>query len=134
MKTSKLLEETTQEIVEISLDFNDLSAMHIGALRAIHDGRLDFVNATDRMMDLVYELQGFNLVDDAYDLTETGKKAVGLALTLGSAERRAAAAKAEKLKTYDPDEDIYNDYEDQMDDDDWSDDEMNRFGGINHNI
>lgn len=132
MKTSDILTETTEEIVGISLDFNDLSSIQIGALRAISDGRLDFANATDRMMSIVYELQGVNLVDDAYDLTPMGEKAVGLALTLGGVERRVAAFKAQKQQEYDRDVNDYNDYENTMDDDDWSEYEMNRFGGLNH--
>lgn len=130
MKTSDILIETTKEIAGIGLDFNDLSSIQIGALRAISDGRLDFANASDRMMDIVYELQGLNLVNAAYDLTPTGEKAVGLALTLGGAERRAAAFKAQKQQKYDRDVNDYNDYENTMDDDDWSEYELNRFGNI----
>lgn len=132
MKANDILTETAEQVVGISLDFNDLSSLQIGTLRAISDGRVDFANATDRMLDIVDQLQGYNLVDAAYSLTPTGEKAVGLALTIGGSERRAAVAKAQRQKEYDPDKDVYNDYEDVMDNDDWSELDPNRYGGLNH--
>jgi|AntRauTorcE11897_2_1112592.scaffolds.fasta_scaffold00120_13 hypothetical protein len=102
MQVKHVITESGSNITEVQLDFNELTSIQIGALRAISAGRLDFDNASDRMMDVIYELQHYNLLDRSMELTVTGNKAVGLADRLGgSAERRRAASKE---TTPDPEE------------------------------
>lgn len=141
MKTGDILLETKQKVVEISLDFNDLSSIQIGALRAIHDGRLDFDNASDRMQNVLYDLQDFNLIDDFYELTPTGQKAVKLAMEIGGSERRQAAQRAAKANMLDQDEDVYdtaypvdNDDFGADDDEDLSIYQPNRYGTANDTL
>ena len=94
METADTLLETYINNSKISLDFNDLTSIQIGALRSLYNKRIDFDTASDRMHDVIFDLQNMNLVDDTYELTDLGVRAVNLALTLGGSERRKAAARA----------------------------------------
>lgn len=127
MKTSDILLETCVGNSTMYLDFNDLTSIQIGALRAIYDNRLDFDNASERMLDVVSELQNLSLVDDTFELTDLGNKAVQLALQLGGSERRQAAARAAAKVQLD---DIYDDDYPTTDDrfgDDWSEYQTNKY-------
>ena len=138
MKVSHVLSENGDVMAQINLDFNELTSIHIGALRAIADERLDFDNASDRMLDVVYELQELNLVNQVFELTPTGAKAVRLATTLGgSYEKRKAANRkpVEPENEVDPDDVYDDDYGSDLgyDDDDMSEFNHNRFGSPNQN-
>ena len=124
METSDILLETYVGNSKKYLDFNDLTSIQIGALRAIHDNRFDFDTASDRMLDVVTELQNLNLVDDIFDLTELGSKAVTIALQLGGSQRRQAAARAAIKVELDEDYDEDNGY---SEDDDWPDYQTTRY-------
>jgi hypothetical protein len=123
--------------VNVRLDFDELTPLQIAALRAINDNRLDFENTSDAMDDVLQELRQLNLLDHNYDLTQTGEKAVRLAIKLGSAERRRAQelstinAKHDELTS----DDVYDDGDEfqGLNDEDISDTEMNRFGSPNQN-
>jgi len=65
MKVSDICHDVQDVLMEGGVRFNDLSSKHIGAIKAIGDGRLDFDNATDRMMNIVYELEAYGLIDSA---------------------------------------------------------------------
>ena len=106
MKVKQIITEVQDLILEMNLSFDDLTSLHVAALKAIGDKRLDFDGATDRMKDVVYELQEFNLVDDNHNLTPSGVKAVNLAQSLGGSKERRNAAKKYKIKL------DYKDYED----------------------
>jgi len=116
MKINDMINEQEYLTLENDLSFNDLSSLHIAALRAIDEGRMDVDNASDRMMFVLYELQEFTLVDDEYNLTRMGYKAIMLAHRLGgSLERRRAGT--QKDIDLDDIEDIEFDPNDVYDDD-----------------
>jgi hypothetical protein len=105
---------------------------------------LDFDNASDRMMDVVYELQGYGLVDGHNELTKTGQQAIELSHSLGGSKdrRRAANMKnAEDINLDDeefelPDTDVYDDDYGgnfELGDDD-SVMQMNRAGTLNPQV
>lgn len=138
MKVSHILSESGPATA-VKLDFNELTSLQIAALRAIADERLDFENASDQMMQILYDLQNYNLLDTDFELTRTGGKAVSLAQELGgSVERRKAAAKARMPTNIDIDpNDVYSD--DYGGDSDYGDEYMsvhqpNRFGSPNQNM
>jgi hypothetical protein len=92
MKVCDICHDVQDVLMEGGLKFNDLSSLHIGALKAINDGRLDFEEATDRMMDVVYELEEYGLIDQYYKLTDPGQQAIELTQTLGGSRDRRRAA------------------------------------------
>ncbi len=124
METSDILLETYVGNSKKYLDFNDLTSIQIGALRSIHDNRFDFDTASERMLDVVTELQNLNLVDDIFDLTELGKQAVTIALRLGGSQRRQAAARAAIKVELDED---YDEDDGYSADDDWPDYQTTRY-------
>ena len=138
MKVSTILSETTK-LVEVELDFNELTSIQIGALRAISDGRLDFENTSDSMDMVLYDLQEYNLLDSEFELTPTGQKAVDLAIKLGGSFERRQAAMAKDLKVDDK-EDIDDVYDDDYGGDLGYDDEHmsihqgNRYGSVHHHV
>lgn len=124
MKVMQVLSEEGRRVTEIELDFNELTSLQIGTLRAIGSGRFDLDEASDRMMDVTYELQQLNLVTQDYELTSTGEKAIHLAEKLGgSAERRRAASKV----AVEQEDDLVSVDVDDYDDDDYGEYEGNDF-------
>lgn len=133
MKVKQILTES-RKLNEIKLDFNDLSSLHIAALKAIKNEKMDFENASERMMDIVYELEDYNLINSMYELTQTGEKALRLAQKLGgSKERRRASAKKDVNVNSVYDDDYGHNHFDGMDDEDMSIFQPNRFGSPNQN-
>lgn len=137
MKVNEILNESTK-VFEVKLDFNDLSTVQVAALKAIDDGRLDFDNASDRMLDVLYDLQDFNLLDQMFELTPTGGKAVRLTKKLGGSKEKRKAQSRKEINPDDlPDEDPYDttDYHDATgyDEDEMSIYQPNRFGSPNQN-
>jgi hypothetical protein len=89
------------------LDFDELSSMQIAALKAIANGKVDFEGVSDRMMEVIEELQIHGLVNSDYKLNAIGQKAIELAAALGGGrERRQAARKGPEMEL---DGDVYND-------------------------
>lgn len=130
MKVKQLLNENGRYVREVTLDFNDLEPLQIAALKRINNGNLDVMSMSDKMLDVIYSLQYYNLVDSNYNLTPTGVKAVRLAHRIGSKDRRRAAS----MKDVDIDqEDVYDtDYPNDDDMDDYqSPYDNNRYGSIN---
>lgn len=149
MKVTDICHDVQDVLMEGGLNFNDLSPLHIGALKAIYDGRLDFDNASDRMLDVVYELQGYALVDTYNGLTKTGQEAIELSHSLGGSRDRRRAASRKDAKELDldgeefdlnddmlPDTDVYDDDYDgnfKLGDDD-SVMQMNRTGTLKSHL
>ena len=79
-------------MIDGKLDFNILTSMHIGALRNIDRGNFDEYSASDRMMNTVYELEGFGLVDKLFNLTPTGRIALDISFKVGGASEKRRAA------------------------------------------
>lgn len=131
MKLNNIITESI--VLENNIDFDDLSPIQVGALKAIADGRLDFENASDRMIDVLYDLQDFGLLDREFELTSSGLEAVDAARTHGSYEKRKAQRKAQAEPRYD-DLDDMDDSRFGEDVDDWSEYEMNRYGTPNDNL
>jgi hypothetical protein len=130
MKVTSIISESM--ILENNVSFDDLSPLQVGALKAINDGRLDFENASDRMIDVLYDLQDFGLLDKEFELTTNGLQAVEIAQTHGSYDKR----KAQKRAQMQPDVDLDFEDEDDFREDlsDWSEYEMNRYGTPNDNL
>ena len=126
MKVTNILTETVNTKLTESYDFNELSSLHIAALKAINDGRMDIDNASDRMFDMVYELIHNGLVTNDITLTPAGERAIELAQELGgSKERRRAAAQKDVEVDI---SDIYNTGDEDEFDVDMSPYQPNRFG------
>jgi hypothetical protein len=107
-------------MIDGKLDFNILTSMHIGALRNIDRGNFDEYSASDRMMNTVYELEGFGLVDKLFNLTPTGGIALDISFKVGGAsEKRRAAEMSNVILELDFD---YNNINRDDDDDDDGDD------------
>jgi len=66
MKTDNLFTDTKDVILEMNLNFDDLTSLHIAALRAIAENRLDFENASDRMLDVIFEFDKSRLMPRSY--------------------------------------------------------------------
>ena len=130
MKVNALFESNTGMELTKDISFDDLSSLHIAAIRAIADNRMDYDNMSDRMMDVVSELQAYGLVDDTYNLTGAGNKALTIYhMVGGGAERRRAAAQ----KHVDVD-DIYNTDYGPNDLEDESPYQMNKTGTLNPHV
>jgi hypothetical protein len=103
MKFVSTLNETI-EIPDLQLEgnlgFDDLLSSHIGALKAIDENRFDMDKSSSRMIDTVYELQDYGLVDGAYELTTKGKEALNIAHAVGGSKDRRTA-KMNKEQVYD---------------------------------
>jgi len=140
MKVTDICHDVQDVLMESGLNFNELSPLHVGALKAIYDGRLDFDNASDRMMDIVYELQEYGLVDNNSELTKNGQQAIELSHSLGGSRDRRRAANMKNSKEIDsellPNTDVYDDEYDsnfKLGDDD-SVMQMNRTGTFNPHV
>lgn len=134
MKINEIL-NNQDLILENNLSFDDLSSMHIAGIRAIAEDRFDIDAVSDKMRDVVWELQEFGIVDLAYGLTPMGRKAVGLIHSLGgSKDRRNAGRKLIPQDDIDVNvDDVYDDDYGgnfELDDDD-SIFQPNRAGSIN---
>ena len=105
MKVKNIFATAINTTLTEDLDFNDLKSLHIAALRAIDEDRMDVYDASDRMMDILYELQSNDLIDDNYQLTELGAKALAMAKSLGGSKERRRAAAMKDVKI----DDIYDD-------------------------
>lgn len=115
---SKDLKRTLKEQRGGRLNFNDLSPMQVAAIRGIADGRVDFENASDKMLDVMDELQDLGVLNQQYELTGMGQKAAELAQKHGSLEKRKAQQRVQQRGKVSPDEedDFEGDYGDDEDD------------------
>lgn len=133
MKIKNILAETLDTNLGKSIDFNTLTSLNIAALRAIDDERMDVKNASERMMDVLYELQYNELIDNSFKLTPNGKKAIALAQTLGGSKERRRAGDQKDVDIDAETADIYKD--DHAGNDELGDDESiyqgNKFGSPN---
>lgn len=107
MKVSDIITESVSTQLENGLDFNELSSIHIGTLRALSDNRVDFENASDRMIEMIETLQVMGFVDTQTKLTSSGTKAVELAKLLGGSRDRRRAASMDDVEI--DTSDIYDD-------------------------
>ena len=100
------------------LNFNDLTAIEVAAIRGVADGRVDFENASDRMLDVLEQLKDYGILDQSYELTQSGLKANELAKKHGSYEKRQAQQRKMKEPRKEPelDQDRYADIDDPSDD------------------
>lgn len=108
-----------------------LTSIHIGTLKAIRDDRFDHTGASERMMDVIGELQAYKFVDDRYKVTPSGLEALAVINSMGGGAERRRAAKLKDVKV--DDDDIYHDEHSrgmETDDDD-SIYQMNRTGSFN---
>ena len=144
MKVTDICHDVQDVLMEGGLNFNDLSSLHVGALKAIYDSRLDFDNASDRMMDVIYELQVYGLVDSGNELTKSGQQAIELSHSLGGSKDRRRAANMKNAEDINPDDeefelpntDVYDDDYDgnfELGDDD-SVMQMNRTGTLTQHV
>lgn len=120
MKIKNLLEDHDRGRPARRLNFNDLSAIEVAAIRGIADGRVDFENASDRMLDVLEQLKDYGLLDQNYELTQSGLKANELAIKHGSYEKRQAQQRQAQQRQTKPspddipdDEGIDDDFDDR---------------------
>ena len=133
MKVSDVLTESASTTLDNGTDFNDLSSRHIGTLRAIANGRLDFENASERMIEMLEELQMTGFITSDIQLTSSATKAIELAELLGGSKERRRAASMGDVEI--SDDDIYIDDYANSEDDVGFDSiyQANRFGAHNPN-
>ena len=118
MKISNLIQEQQDHTPSKNrLNFNDLTAIEVAAIRGVADGRVDFENASDRMLDVLEQLKDYGLLDQSYELTQSGLKANELAKKYGSYEKRQAQERKSKEPQKQPelDQNRYDDIDDPSD-------------------
>jgi hypothetical protein len=86
------------------IKFSDLDTLQVRVLQKIADGSLDVDTAKDSEYDIMADLAELGLLDQEYQLTKAGQKAVAIAQKLGgSAELLAARKKQQSMDTFDRD-------------------------------
>jgi hypothetical protein len=108
MKIQNILSEDFQAQVASTpapkIKFSDLNTLQVRLLQKIADGSLDLDTIKDSDYDILVDLQALGLLDDDYQLTKAGQKAVAIAQKLGgSAELLAARKKQQSMDTFDRD-------------------------------
>lgn len=121
MKSDNVLSHTIGRLVEIKLDFDDLTSVQIGTLRAISKDIVDFENVSDSILSTLYGLQEYNLLDSEFKLTATGEKALNLSDKLGGSLERRRAIMSKSLKLNKDDETVICEYDTDSDYDSDSD-------------
>lgn len=108
MKIQNILSEDFQAQVAATpapkIKFSDLNSLQVGILQRMADGSVTIDNATDKQYDIMADLAELGLLDQEYQLTKAGQKAVAIAQKLGgSAELLAARKKQQSMDTFDRD-------------------------------
>lgn len=86
------------------IKFSDLDTLQVRVLQKIADGSLDVDTAKDSEYDIMADLAELGLLDQDYQLTKAGQKAVAIAQKLGgSAELLAARKKQQSMNNFDRD-------------------------------
>lgn len=106
MKIQNILSEDFQAQVAATpapkIKFSDLNSLQVGILQRMADGSVTVDNATDKQYDIMADLAELGLLDQEYQLTKAGQKAVAIAQKLGgSAELLAARKKQQSMDTFD---------------------------------
>jgi hypothetical protein len=106
MKIQNILSEDFEAQVAATpapkIKFNDLNSLQVGILQRMADGSVTVDNATDKQYDIMADLAELGLLDQEYQLTKAGQKAVAIAQKLGgSAELLAARKKQQSMDTFD---------------------------------
>lgn len=108
MKIQNILSEDFQAQVAATpapkIKFSDLDTLQVRVLQKLADGSLDVDAAKDSEYDIMADLAELGLLDQEYQLTKAGQKAVAIAQKLGgSAELLAARKKQQSMDTFDRD-------------------------------
>lgn len=106
MKIQNILSEDFQAQVAATpapkIKFSDLNSLQVGILQRMADGSVTIDNATDKQYDIMADLAELGLLDQEYQLTKAGQKAVAIAQKLGgSAELLSARKKQQSMDTFD---------------------------------
>ncbi len=106
MKIQNILSEDFQAQVAANpapkIKFSDLNSLQVRVLQRMADGTLDVDNAKDTEYDIMADLAELGLLDQDYQLTKAGQKAVDIAQKLGgSAELLAARKKQQAMDKFD---------------------------------
>lgn len=106
MKIQNILSEDFQAQVAATpapkIKFSDLNSLQVGILQRMADGSVTIDNATDKQYDIMADLAELGLLDQEYQLTKAGQKAVAIAQKLGgSAELLAARKKQQSMNKFD---------------------------------
>lgn len=84
------------------IKFSDLDTLQVRILQKLADGSLDVESAKDSEYDIMADLAELGLLDQEYQLTKAGQKAVAIAQKLGgSAELLAAKKKQQSMSDFD---------------------------------
>ena len=108
--------------------YRDLTSLQLHYLNKIASGKLNLDDEIpDNVQDVLDELQSLRLLDDAYELTDAGNKAVHIFQKLGRSGELASAANRQAKLGYLNDKDDDNqsndvDDIDDVDDNDFTDD------------
>lgn len=107
MKIQNILSEDFQAQVATpapKIKFSDLNTLQVRVLQKLADGSLDVDTASDSEYDIMADLAELGLLDNEYQLTKAGQKAVAIAQKLGgSAELLAAKKKQQAMNNFDRD-------------------------------
>jgi hypothetical protein len=83
------IQNIINEDIGADLAFKQLSALQIGLLRKVSEGRFDYESASTAAQDAIESLIGLGLVDElSMDITDKGSQALSMAANGGSEERR----------------------------------------------
>jgi hypothetical protein len=103
MKIENILsEDFTPTQTVAPLKFKDLNTLQIRTLKRIASGQVDVDTASEKEYDIMADLHDLGLLDDEYNLSQSGDKAVKIADKLGgSYELVAARNKQQALNSFD---------------------------------
>lgn len=106
MKIQNILSEDFQTQVASTpapkIKFSDLNTLQVRVLQRMADGILNVDNAKESEYDIMSDLAELGLLDQEYELTKAGLKAVDIAKKLGgSAELLAAKKKQQAMQNFD---------------------------------
>lgn len=84
------------------IKFSDLDTLQVRVLQRMADGILNVENAKENEYDIMADLAEMGLLDQEYELTRAGQKAVDIAKQIGgSAELMAARKKQQAMSQFD---------------------------------
>lgn len=85
-----------------SISFGDLNTLQVRTLLRLADGSVDIDTASEKEYDIMSDLYDLGLLDQEYNLSERGQKAVAIAQKRGgSAEVQDAKRRQERLANFD---------------------------------
>lgn len=99
MRIQVLLNE--EAVAPRAVTFEQLTPRQIHLLKKIHAGRIDFETMEFEDLDEVNELLHYGLVDDDYQPTERGLKALAIAKVKGDQELDAVRQKQQAKSSFD---------------------------------